>query len=31
MEILADLYGPVQTPFHEGIYRIKLVFPEEFP
>ena len=31
MELIWELYGPVQTPFEGGTFRIRMIFPEEFP
>jgi ubiquitin-conjugating enzyme E2 S len=30
-DIQCDIEGPVQTPFHEGLFRVRLEFPVDFP
>jgi hypothetical protein len=31
LDIQADIYGPQATPYEGGIFRIKLLIPNEFP
>ena len=31
MDIQADINGPQATPYENGIFRIKLILPNEFP
>jgi ubiquitin-conjugating enzyme E2 S len=31
LDIQAEITGPIGTPYEEGIFKIKLVIPSEFP
>jgi len=31
LDIQADITGPYDTPYHDGVFRVKLIIPNEFP
>ena len=31
LDIQADIFGPVDTPYYKGVFRVKLVLEEDFP
>jgi len=31
LDIQADVMGPVDTPYHGGVFKCKLVLPTDFP